>query len=87
MTFKPGEETKEDRMKYPKTPNSQPELGVSESDRGSSCSPCGGEESGKANAEAATAASPTHPGLPQALTVRRLLHQPPILTEVICGFA
>lgn len=27
------------------------------------------------------------PGLPPALTIRRFLHQPPVLTEVICGFA
>lgn len=27
------------------------------------------------------------PGLPWVLTVCRLLHQPPVLTEVVCGFA
>lgn len=47
----------------------------------------GARKQGRANAGAASAAPPTRPGLPRALTICRLLHQPPVLAEVICGFA
>lgn len=61
----------EDRTMCPKPSSSQPKLGVSKSN-------CGG--GGGVNGRQIW-------GLPQVLTIRCLLHQPPILTEVICGFA